>query len=354
MKDEAFDPGPPPSIDLAVSLGPEQIEQFHRDGFTSVERITTDEELAWLEPIYDELVGSRGSFKGGYFDLSRKYDSDGVDLVPQVLMPEVRFPQLLSTTAARNAKTIAAQLLQVSREDLRAWSHMILKPAVIGGELPWHQDEAYWDETKEYRALGCWIPLDPATADSGCMTFLPGSHLGEVRPHRHLNDDPEVHGLVVRDLEALDESAAVAVPLAPGGATFHHCRTLHRTPPNVSDRVRRAWATELQTEPIPVSADERRGPAVGARRHGGVGAARRLQELIAMEYRQLGDSGLEVSTISLGSWLTYGGAVDAERAQACVRRALDLGVNLIDTANAYATGGAESFLGDLLARCAAR
>ncbi|MET0902208.1 MAG: phytanoyl-CoA dioxygenase family protein [Acidimicrobiales bacterium] len=124
------------------------------------------------------------------------------------------------------------------------------------GRLPrWHQDEAYWDETKQYRALGCWIPLDPATADSGCMTFLPGSHLGEVPPHRHLDDDPEVHGLVVRDLEAMDESTAVAVPLAPGGATFHHCRTLHRTPPNVSDRVPRAWATELQTEPIPVSAE---------------------------------------------------------------------------------------------------
>ncbi len=67
-----------------------------------------------------------------------------------------------------------------------------------------------------------------------------------------------------------------------------------------------------------------------------------------MEYRQLGDSGLEVSTVSLGSWLTYGGAVDADIARACVRRALDLGVNLIDTANAYATGGAESFLGDQL------
>ncbi len=67
-----------------------------------------------------------------------------------------------------------------------------------------------------------------------------------------------------------------------------------------------------------------------------------------MEHRQLGDSGLRVSTISLGSWLTYGGAVDAATAQACLRRALDLGVNLIDTANAYAKGGAESFLGDQL------
>lgn len=67
-----------------------------------------------------------------------------------------------------------------------------------------------------------------------------------------------------------------------------------------------------------------------------------------MKYRKLGDSGLEVSEISLGSWLTYGGGVDRENAEACVRRALDIGINLIDTANGYANGGAETFLGELL------
>ncbi|MEA3055856.1 MAG: hypothetical protein QOD30_1288, partial [Actinomycetota bacterium] len=67
-----------------------------------------------------------------------------------------------------------------------------------------------------------------------------------------------------------------------------------------------------------------------------------------MKYRKLGSSGLEVSEISLGSWLTYGGGVDRENAEACVRRALDVGINLIDTANGYAAGGAESFLGEVL------
>jgi hypothetical protein len=48
----------------------------------------------------------------------------------------------------------------------------------------------------------------------------------------------------------------VAVPLDPGGATFHHCRTLHRTTPNVSGRVRRAWANEFQIEPSPLPAGQ--------------------------------------------------------------------------------------------------
>jgi len=67
-----------------------------------------------------------------------------------------------------------------------------------------------------------------------------------------------------------------------------------------------------------------------------------------MKYRKLGNSDLKVSEISLGSWLTYGGGVDKERATACVNRAFDRGVNFIDTANAYARGGAESFLGETL------
>jgi aryl-alcohol dehydrogenase-like predicted oxidoreductase len=68
-----------------------------------------------------------------------------------------------------------------------------------------------------------------------------------------------------------------------------------------------------------------------------------------MRYRQLGSSDLQVSEISLGSWLTYGVGVEADNAAACVHRALDLGINLIDTANVYGRGAAETVLGETLA-----
>lgn len=67
-----------------------------------------------------------------------------------------------------------------------------------------------------------------------------------------------------------------------------------------------------------------------------------------MRYRQLGSSDLHISEISLGSWLTYGVGVDADNATRCVHRALDLGINFIDTANIYGKGAAESFLGAVL------
>jgi aryl-alcohol dehydrogenase-like predicted oxidoreductase len=68
-----------------------------------------------------------------------------------------------------------------------------------------------------------------------------------------------------------------------------------------------------------------------------------------MQYRKLGDSSLNVSEISLGSWLTYGGGVEKKTAISCVRTALDIGINFIDTANIYGRGAAETLLGEALA-----
>jgi aryl-alcohol dehydrogenase-like predicted oxidoreductase len=67
-----------------------------------------------------------------------------------------------------------------------------------------------------------------------------------------------------------------------------------------------------------------------------------------MKYRKLGDSDLEVSEISLGSWLTYGVGVEAEKARACLDEAFAQAINFIDTANIYGRGAAESFLGEAL------
>ena len=68
-----------------------------------------------------------------------------------------------------------------------------------------------------------------------------------------------------------------------------------------------------------------------------------------MRFRRLGSSDLQVSEISLGSWLTYGGGVDPAAAEACVAKAFDVGINFIDTANVYARGAAEAFLGEVFA-----
>jgi len=68
-----------------------------------------------------------------------------------------------------------------------------------------------------------------------------------------------------------------------------------------------------------------------------------------VRYRRLGSSDLDISEISLGSWLTYGGGVSDSQAEACVHKAFEVGINFIDTANVYSRGGAEEFLSEVLA-----
>ncbi|MEK5057394.1 aldo/keto reductase family protein [Paenibacillus sp. FSL H7-0326] len=69
---------------------------------------------------------------------------------------------------------------------------------------------------------------------------------------------------------------------------------------------------------------------------------------MSIQYRQLGASGLRVSEISLGSWLTYGGYVERENAVNSIRKAYELGINFFDTANVYAKGEAEKVVGETL------
>ncbi|GMK41739.1 voltage-gated potassium channel [Paenibacillus sp. CCS19] len=69
---------------------------------------------------------------------------------------------------------------------------------------------------------------------------------------------------------------------------------------------------------------------------------------MSIQYRKLGASGLKVSEISLGSWLTYGGYVERENAVLSIRKAYELGVNFFDTANVYAKGEAERVVGETL------
>lgn len=239
-----------PQGSIEVALTDADGLAFAERGFVMIPRITTDEEVLWLREFYDWLFAEKvEAVKGGHFDLVRPYDSEGEDRLPQLLGPEQRFPQLKETAFWRNGRDLASRLLGVDASEIRGWGHMIRKPPRIGESLPWHQDEAYWEPSLVYRALGCWMPLDEATLENGCMSFIPGSQLGEVMPHRHVGDDPSVHALFTSP-DPADIARAVAVPTPAGGAVFHHSRTLHASGPNVSDRVRRAYANEWQLTPV--------------------------------------------------------------------------------------------------------
>jgi ectoine hydroxylase-related dioxygenase (phytanoyl-CoA dioxygenase family) len=240
--------GAPPEKDfeLAPPMA-EEVESFRENGFLVVERLTSDEEIAWLRQIFDFLFSPEeaGRF-GAPVDRTGTLAPGEKPNLTQAFHPELRFPELLRTAHHKNAKRYAAALLGVGEELLTSWGHVIRK-APGGRPALWHQDHAYWEPEYDYCALGVWLPLHAVSTEMGAMQFIPGSHKRGLLPHRH-DDVPEANVLTVA--EPVDASRAVACPLPLGGATFHHYQTLHYTARNATDRPRLAYPIELQVKPV--------------------------------------------------------------------------------------------------------
>src|SRR5436190_952445 len=165
--------------------------EFAERGFTKVDRITTDEEVAWLRDVYDALFGGEA---GAYVvrDVMTRIDEQRGDRVSQIILPENYLPQLKETQFWRNSRRLASELLGLAEGEMEGWGHMVRKAPRDHETLPWHQDEAFWDSTFDYRSLGVWMPLDPATIESGCMSLAPGTHLEGIVPHQLGKGDPAV------------------------------------------------------------------------------------------------------------------------------------------------------------------
>ncbi|HEV2479662.1 MAG TPA: phytanoyl-CoA dioxygenase family protein [Puia sp.] len=137
----------------------------------------------------------------------------------------------------------ASQLL--GNKGVRFWhDQLFCKPAKHGGVVAWHQDYSYWTRTGPLQHLTCWVGLDDATIENGCLYYVPRSH------HWGLLDKPALAG----DMDGLktyltDEQKSafkpVPIQLKAGHATFHHPLMVHGSYANSSPRSRRAFVTNV-------------------------------------------------------------------------------------------------------------
>ena len=239
--------GPPPPTRFEVNPSAREVQFFRDNGYLVVERLTTDEEIAWIRRIF-EFIFSKEHAKNAHTPVDRSgTPAPGEESkLAQSFHPEIEFPELLTTNHWRNAKRYAAALLGVDASALSSWGHMIRKPP--GGRAAlWHQDHAYWEPELDYYALGVWLPMHDVSTEMGAMQFIPGSHKRGLLRHRH-GDEPQFNVLEVD--EPFDVTKAVACPLKMGGATFHHSETLHYTAPNATDTPRLAFPMEFQVTPV--------------------------------------------------------------------------------------------------------
>jgi len=128
---------------------------------------------------------------------------------------------------------------------------IIAKEAGSPTETPWHQDESYWPDLKDKRALSFWFPMVDANESNGCMWFVSGSHKTGLRKHRPVQEGKHV---MMTDLSSQD--VGQPAPVKAGGCTVHTGRTLHYTGGNSSALPRQVYI--INCRPADMVAEERK------------------------------------------------------------------------------------------------
>ena len=137
----------------------------------------------------------------------------------------------------------ASQLL--GDKSVRFWhDQLFCKPAKHGGVVAWHQDYSYWTRTEAMQHLTCWVALDHADEDNGCLHYVPKSHRWGLLDKPDLAGDME--GLMAYlSEEQKAEFKPVAVPVKKGYCSFHHPLMVHGSYENRSERSRRAFVLNV-------------------------------------------------------------------------------------------------------------
>jgi len=227
-----------------TSLSKSQIDHFNLQGYLLVENLLSMKEVDEYRNLYEDFLSNKidsGRYRG---DLAGKPDDSdkrqGVERITQIMVPSRLFPELLEKSLHQKSLTYARQLLG---DDLELDFDMLIDKAPFTNALtPWHQDCAYWISMPDTRAVSCWVALDEAKKENGCMWYIPKSHLSPVRPHK-----PSANGGGALMCEA-SEDEAVAIEIQPGTCIFHHGATLHYSRGNSTDKRRRAFITNFRPE----------------------------------------------------------------------------------------------------------
>lgn len=139
---------------------------------------------------------------------------------------------------------------------VRFWhDQLFCKPARHGGVVAWHQDYSYWTRTQPMQHLTCWIALDDANEENGCLHYIPQSHEWDLLPITGLAGDMESIKSVLKPLQ-YDKFTPTPVPLKKGHATFHHPLTIHGSFENRSAFPRRAVVLNVFLDGTFSSSDE--------------------------------------------------------------------------------------------------
>ena len=237
-----------------MKLASDQIRTFHQQGYIIVEDLISTDDLAELSTMVHKLLDGElkpeikynGEVPDDFYTFWEPGMNDRDDI------PRRERIRLMSWMGYYHSyfwafachPNIHAVVSALFNDGVQLFGDTIFrKPARHGIESASHQDLAFWPRLRP-RSLKCWLAIDQATVENGCMYVIPGSHDAELSHHQH-----PVQTLLLTD-EQLDVGRQVPIELNPSSAIFFDSGVIHRSYPNRSDRSRRSWGTNYVAEHV--------------------------------------------------------------------------------------------------------
>ena len=242
---------------------PEKVRFYHENGYLPGPRVLSDEQIERLKRRIEEILTGHIPFPehllGETVQRSKaKGQLPSVKIVNLFRHDEV-FREVLMN---RNIGTLAHNLMC---GPVRLWEdQMIYKPAFDEhANVAFHRDYTYWTQVGPAELGTCWIALDDATIENGCMFVVPGSHRWQLTYSREDVDPTNPDWLLERpDLPAGLSHTPVPCEVKAGHCHFHHCLTIHGSYGNRTQNLRRSYILHLMpgnTRRIGDSWNERQG-----------------------------------------------------------------------------------------------
>ncbi|MCZ7645580.1 MAG: phytanoyl-CoA dioxygenase family protein [Planctomycetota bacterium] len=231
-----------PAEALRFALPAERVAFFREHGYVAPIRVLDVAQLQALRDGMTRMTSPGYPRAGELIGLSKQAGEPTA--TPQMIyfqgawLAEEAFHDILFHPA------IAVPAAQLLEGGVRFFHDQVFfKPAKHGGVVAWHQDYSYWQRTAPIGHLTCFIALDDATLDNGCLHVIPGSQRWNLLPTVKLVGGDEDMEAIKQVLSPEQRAAFKPTPiqLKAGECSFHHPLTLHGSYANRSERPRRSF-----------------------------------------------------------------------------------------------------------------
>lgn len=226
------------------ALKPEQLAFFQENGYLANIKLLDDNQVNALASELEEIKDPGHPLHHLFYEFHSNESKDPNAVLFHSL-GHWRITPGFHDVLWNPAFVVAASQL-LGNKAVRFWHDQLFsKPAHHGGVVAWHQDFSYWTRTSPMQHLTCWIGLDDATRENGCLCYIPGSHKWGLLDKPELAGDMNGLEQFLTESQKKEFTNKVFIEMKKGHGSFHHPLLVHGSYENKSPRSRRAFVINV-------------------------------------------------------------------------------------------------------------